>query len=107
MIPKLTTILLVVALLTPELVKLAHAVQDHHHDHCTSLVNEHIHEQEWDCEFQDYQLSPQLSFHFQTDIVLVQYIEPESFSYFNDIIVCQTDLTEKQRGPPSGLRTVI
>ncbi len=50
-------ILLMVSLLTPSIVKLSHAINEHEHFECTAMGELHVHEVEMDCDFQKFNLS--------------------------------------------------
>ena len=55
---KLATILLVLAILTPSLVKVGHAFENHKHDVCTdNLSQTHLHALDLDCEFYKFKLN--------------------------------------------------
>ncbi|EAR01185.1 hypothetical protein [Maribacter sp. HTCC2170] len=55
------SILLIVFLFTPTIVKLSHALNEHKHFVCEAVGELHLHEVELDCDFQDFNLSPQFS----------------------------------------------
>jgi hypothetical protein len=54
----LLSILLVVFLFAPSIVKISHALYEHKNIECTVVGELHIHEVELDCDFQDFNLSP-------------------------------------------------
>ena len=55
---KLLTITLIVTLLTPSIVKIAHVFENHKHDVCTDNLNQtHLHTLDIDCEFYKFKLN--------------------------------------------------
>ncbi len=54
----LLSILLVVFLISPSIVKISHALYEHKNIECTIVGELHMHEVELDCDFQDFNLSP-------------------------------------------------
>lgn len=57
-------ITLVITLLVPSFVKLAHAFEDHKHEICITPQKEHFHEFDIDCEFYKFKTSPQIAISF-------------------------------------------
>ena len=57
-------ITLVIVLLVPSFVKLAHTFEDHKHDICVKPQKTHFHEYKLDCEFYKFQTSPQIAISF-------------------------------------------
>ena len=53
------SMLLVVFLFTPSIVKTYHAFYEHKNTECTLVGEVHMHNVELDCDFQDFNLSPQ------------------------------------------------
>ena len=51
------TILLVVMLLVPSAVKLAHVFEHHQHEVCQDENSTHIHKVDLDCDFQKFQIN--------------------------------------------------
>ena len=94
-------LLLVAFLITPSIVKTAHALIEHEHLECKAIGQLHIHEVELDCAFQDFNLSPQ--FHS----TLVEMPQPLIIHISNKISSQYTFLSKYQklhfalRGPPS------
>jgi len=94
-------LLLVAFLITPSIVKMAHALIEHEHLECKAIGQLHIHEVELDCDFQDFNLSPQ--FHS----TLVEVLRPLIIHISNKISSQYTFLSKYQklhfalRGPPS------
>ncbi|MGB5419119.1 hypothetical protein [Algibacter sp.] len=58
---RLLTVLLVITLLVPAGVKLAHVFEHHKHEVCTGGDTTHIHKVDLDCEFQKFQLNKHFS----------------------------------------------
>ena len=56
---KLSIVILVIAILTPTIVKLAHTLEDHDHIVCTDPQTTHFHSFELDCEFYKFKLQTQ------------------------------------------------
>ena len=54
---KILTIFLVVTLLVPSAVKLAHVFEHHKHEICEGGDSTHIHKVDLDCEFQKFQIN--------------------------------------------------
>ncbi len=54
-------IILIIALLVPSFVKLAHAFEDHEHEVCVSPHTEHFHEYNLECEFFKFKVNPQIA----------------------------------------------
>ena len=94
-------LLLVAFLVTPSIVKMAHAIIEHEHLECKALGELHIHEVELDCDFQDFNLSPQIH------STLVEVPRPLIIHISNKIASQYTFLSKYQklhfalRGPPS------
>ncbi len=59
---KLLTMLLVLTLLVPSAVKLAHVFEHHKHEVCQGGDNTHIHKVDLDCEFQKFQINNNFTF---------------------------------------------
>ena len=53
----MVAIILLVGLMGPYFVKIAHALYEHEELHCVSKGKLHIHEVEYDCDFEHYHLS--------------------------------------------------
>ncbi len=52
-------LLLVAFLIAPSIVKVAHALIEHEHVQCKAVGELHIHEVELNCDFEDFNVSPQ------------------------------------------------
>jgi len=87
-------------MLVPSIVKMAHAIIEHEHLECKAVGQLHIHEVELDCDFHDFNLSPQ--FHS----TLVEVPKPLIIHISNTITSQYTFLSKYQqlhfalRGPP-------
>lgn len=94
-------IILVITLLVPSFVKLAHMFEDHEHKVCVDPQKEHFHEYNLECEFFKFKINPQiteesLSYNF------IEIIKPSSviisqYQYVSDF----QRLPFSLRGPPS------
>jgi len=97
---KSVIITLVMTLLVPSFVKLAHAFVNHKHEICETPQKRHYHELDLDCEFYKFKLST--AFNFQPTefnfTVSTQIVQEDNFykSFFNNLHIAQTSL----RGPP-------
>lgn len=58
---KSVIITLVMALLVPSFVKLAHAFEKHEHEICVKPQKTHFHKFDLDCEFYKFKTSPQIA----------------------------------------------
>ena len=94
-------LLLVVFLCAPSIVKMAHVLIENEHLECKAIGQLHIHEVELDCDFQDFNLSPQFN------STLVELPRPLTIHISNKIAAQYTFLSKYQklhfalRGPPS------
>lgn len=59
------SLLLVVSLLVPSAVKLAHVFEDHKHEVCLDNSSTHLHTLDLDCEFYKFKISSQLFHKFK------------------------------------------
>ena len=79
---------------------MSHALVEHEHLECKAIGQLHIHEVELDCDFQDFNLSPQFN------STLVQVPRPLIIQISNKIVSQYTFLSKYQklhfalRGPP-------
>jgi hypothetical protein len=94
-------LLLVAFLCIPSIVKMAHALIEHEHLECKAFGQLHIHEVELDCDFHDFNLSPQ----FHSTLVevpkpLIIHISNKIDSQYNFLSKYQK-LHFALRGPPS------
>ena len=96
-------LLLVVFLCAPSIVKMTHALIEHEYLECKAIGQLHIHEVELDCDFQDFNLSPQFN------STLVEVPRPLIIHFPNKITSQYTFLSKYQklhftlRGPPIAL----
>lgn len=93
-------ITLVITLLVPSFVKLAHAFENHKHEICEVPQKEHIHELDIDCEFYKFKISPQIA-------IAIDYDQSLEIFDLNTIIDSQYQfiidfqrLSFSLRGPP-------
>ena len=97
---KISLVVLLIALLVPSFVKLAHAFEMHKHEVCKAPQKSHYHELDLDCEFYKFKLSNALS--FQPDefslLAINQIFEVDNFykSFYNNSQINKPSL----RGPP-------
>lgn len=95
------SLLLVLLMLTPSIVKLVHAIDEHEHFECNAIGQLHVHEVEFDCDFEKFNLSPQI----YPDLVLTpgflvldQYkIRSQHYTFLSKFQTLHFSL----RGPPS------
>jgi hypothetical protein len=59
---KTLTIVLVIALITPTLVKIAHVFENHKHEVCKSKQQAHLHTLDLDCEFYKFKVNNTFTF---------------------------------------------
>lgn len=94
------SILLVVAMLAPTLVKLSHALLEHQEQVCQEVGSVHVHEFEMDCDFQKFNLSPQIYPCFnEFDVSYTNTLRKETFNYYSFLSKYQK-LHFALRGPP-------
>ena len=68
------TILVVMVLLAPSLVKLGHAFENHKHEVCIDNSSSHLHALDLECEFYKFNISnPLLLSKFQYEIPFIDY----------------------------------
>ena len=91
---------MVAFLFTPSIIKITHALFEHELKECKAVGQLHIHEVELDCDFHDFNLSPQLH------SSLVEVPRPLTIHIPNKITSQYTFLSKYQklhfalRGPP-------
>ncbi len=56
----LASLILVLCMLMPAFLNLSHAIHGHNEQKCSSDITLHLHEAEFDCEFQKFKLTKQL-----------------------------------------------
>ena len=97
---KISLVILIIALLVPSFVKLAHAFETHKHEVCKTPQKSHYHELNLDCEFYKFKLSNAFSVEFEDFNITVFnpfLIVPKYYtSFYNNLQIKQTSL----RGPP-------
>ena len=94
-------ITLVITLLVPSFVKLAHAFEDHKHEICITSQKEHFHEFNVDCEFYKFKTSPQINISFEYPVKLdIQTVVTPIVSQYEFISDYQK-LSFSLRGPPA------
>ncbi|WP_452220765.1 hypothetical protein [Lacinutrix salivirga] len=59
---KLITLIVVVAVLLPSIIKFSHALENHKHDVCTDYQTSHFHTIDLDCEFYKFNINTLASF---------------------------------------------
>lgn len=93
-------ITLVITLIVPSFVKLAHAFENHKHNTCVKTQKTHFHEFNLDCEFYKFKTSPQIavSFDFVEDLETETLISPILSQY--QFISDYQKLSFSLRGPP-------
>ena len=93
-------LLLVAAIFAPTAVKAAHALFDHQEQLCIDNSTTHVHEIEFDCDFQKFKLSPQ---HYPVFIKVQKLITPftkeKDFNHYSFLSKYQK-LPFALRGPP-------
>ena len=97
---KILTILLVVTLLVPSTVKLAHVFEHHKHEVCEGGDNTHIHKVDLDCEFQKFNTTHhyQLSLKFDKLFQILSYTRIYNLTY--KFLNNHRPLSFSLRGPP-------
>lgn len=97
---KISVAILVVALLAPSFIKLAHAFENHKHEICKTPQKNHYHELDLDCEFYKFKLGNSFSFQSENYTLLTKYqtLQVDNFykSFYNNLQIEQPLL----RGPP-------
>jgi hypothetical protein len=97
---KLSILILVFAILTPTIVKLAHTLENHEHIICTDSQTTHFHGIDLDCEFYKFKIQTQtfyeyVDFNLHEKLDLNHVIE-SNYKYYSSTIVRLCFL----RGPP-------
>lgn len=97
---KIATIILVVSLLIPSVIKIAHIFEHHTHIVCKNNQTTHIHKVDLNCDFQKFNLNKTLFFSFY------KFNETQEYISLNQSLVYYTSynnylcLTKFLRGPP-------
>lgn len=99
----LFTILFVISLLTPSVLKISHAHTDHEDFVCHNQNKLHIHRVELDCDFEKYKV--QIPFPFKTpnlqDIVVLSFSLKKKYRNQYSFLSKYQKLHFALRGPPS------
>ena len=97
---KISLAILIVVLLVPSFVKLAHAFETHKHEVCKTPQKNHYHELDLDCEFYKLKLSHAFNFKPETYSfeTRCQFFHVDNFyrSFYKNLQIEQPSL----RGPP-------
>lgn len=98
---KCFTILIVMVLIAPAVVKLGHAFENHKHEICVDNSSAHLHTLDLDCEFYKFNISnPLLIPNFQYEISFIDsYSTIKNFGLYNFKYNHQ-QLYFSLRGPP-------
>ena len=94
------SLLLVAFLITPSIIKVAHALIEHEHLQCEAVGELHIHGIELDCDFEDFNISPQ-NHSFLVDVpkpLLIDISKRINFQY--TFLSKYQELHFALRGPP-------
>ena len=97
---KIIALTLVIAIVTPALVKFSHGFQNHEHEVCYGESTSHLHELDIDCDFYKFKLNTQyVHFLKPINVLEIEHVTPEiksQYSFISDYQRLQTSL----RGPP-------
>lgn len=97
---KIASLVLTLTILTPALVKLAHAFENHHHNTCTNTQTTHFHEFNLDCDFYKFKLQTQ-TFAEILELDYCQYSIPKEKPKSAYASIINTSLRHSfLRGPP-------
>ena len=98
---KLITIILIVSILIPSIVKIGHVFENHKHDVCTdNLSQTHLHTLDLDCEFYKFKINKPFVFNTATPrLVSVENNHKTHTSQYHFISHYQR-LSFALRGPP-------
>jgi hypothetical protein len=97
---KLSTLLLVLALLTPTVVKFAHIFNHHSHEVCKGETKTHLHALDVDCTFHKFKLNTQYTFSIQS---IDLFVNEDNYNHiFTNYIFLNSyqSLHFSLRGPP-------
>ena len=97
---KISTVILVIALLTPSFVKFFHVFEVHAHVICKNQQKTHFHELDLDCQFYKFKLKTQFSTLQQTYDLLVIEDNYQYISSCYQLISQNTFSSLSLRGPP-------
>lgn len=106
-IQKISLILYVALLLAPGVLRSAHIFADHQHEFCDHSADEHLHQENTECDLFNFQqhIFPGLEL-LNFEIVLPE-IHHSTSSYAGSFIIDQHCLNITLRGPPSFSDVVV
>ncbi|NND79426.1 MAG: hypothetical protein HKN53_05975 [Maribacter sp.] len=94
-------VLMVAVFFVPSVVKITHALSEHEHLECKAFGELHIHGIELDCDFEDFNLSPQ-NHSYLVEIPKPLIIEiPKRITFQYTFLSKYQKLHFALRGPPS------
>lgn len=97
---KVIALTLVIAIITPALVKFSHGFQNHEHEICYGEFSSHLHEIDIDCEFYKFKLNNQFVFNPKPfNLIEIEHVATDIVSQYNFISDYQR-LQVSLRGPP-------
>ena len=100
---KIIALTLVIAIITPALVKFSHGFQNHEHEVCFGESTSHLHELDIDCDFYKFKLNTQYVHLLKPINVLeIEHVKLEIKSQYNFISDYQR-LQTSLRGPPTSV----
>ena len=97
----MASMILVLCMLMPAFLNLAHAIHGHNGQTCASDIALHLHETEFDCEFQKYKLTKQFYTDLQNFDLFVLAVIRENTSVSYSFLSSYQQLHFSLRGPPS------
>ncbi|MFD2823626.1 hypothetical protein ACFS5M_08090 [Lacinutrix iliipiscaria] len=97
---KILSVVLVISLITPTLVKFAHVFENHKHEVCISKQQAHLHTLDLDCEFYKFKVNNAFTFKAQTFNLLSIENNHKVFSSQYEFISDYQRLSFSLRGPP-------
>ena len=98
---RIATIIIVLCLVLPSVVKFSHTFSDHEHEICLGENQSHFHEIDMDCEFYKFNLSN--SFFVKIDDFKFNFIVPSQLlnTKYHTYLISHQQLHTYLRGPPS------
>ena len=101
-IKNLTAIVVLIFLLLPSVVSLAHSAEKHDHfDHCENKSDTHIHEKQLDCCLCDVTLLNNGVFNISKEIVFIAYQDIPEITIHTQTVYPSIYRTTNSRGPPA------
>ncbi|AEH02231.1 MULTISPECIES: hypothetical protein [unclassified Lacinutrix] len=97
---KCASLLLVLAVALPTVVKAFHVFESHEHVVCVDKSTTHIHATDFECEFYKFKLNNAYALVFNKITILKQEYKNKRIYSFYKSIVSQNYFDIKQRGPP-------